>query len=570
MNIFQRYKSLILTKALQLYPALPHDIVFSVESPKDNSHGDIASNIALIASKKVGIPPLEIAKAIASELLAQQDIIKAEIAAPGFINLSIASSAWHEELHNILFSGKSYGNSDIGKGALVNLEFVSCNPTGPMHIGHARGAVFGDALARIMTKTGFKVHKEFYINDAGNQIKTLIQSAHARYMQAIGQYVEIPEGCYPGEYLIPVGKDLAEVFGDSLKNLNLSEVVIRTRDFVLSKMLDLIKADLALLGVYHDKFVSEQSELHDVGLLQDALDHLSEKGLVYNGVLEAPKGKTIEDWEPQPQSIFKSTAFGDDVDRVVVKSNGEYTYFVGDIAYHYNKIERGFKDMILILGSDHIGYVKRITAAVNAIDDKARIDIKITQLVNLLKNGQPYKMSKRSGNFVTVKDMVEELGADIIRFMMLTRKGDTVLDLDFALAKEESKDNPIFYVQYAYARASSILRKNQNKSLDFSKIDLGCIASKEELQLIQKMAQWPKVLEVAAQLHEPHRVTYYLYELATQFHSLWTGGSSGEKIRFVVEGDMRLTDARMGLAQAVQNTLASGFDAIGVTPMERM
>jgi len=439
-----------------------------------------------------------------------------------------------------------------------------------MHIGHARGAVFGDALARIMKKTGFNIYKEFYINDAGNQIKTLIQSAHVRYLQAMGEEIDVPEGCYPGDYLIPVGKKLAESFGDSLKGLDLSEVMLRTRDFVLTNMMDLIREDLALLGVYHDNFVSEQSQLHDVGLLEVALEHLSKKGLIYKGVLEAPKGKTIEDWEPQPQTIFKSSDFGDDVDRVVIKSNGQYTYFVGDIAYHYNKIERGFKDMVLILGSDHIGYVKRITAAVNAIDEQAKIDIKITQLVNLLKNGQPYKMSKRSGNFITVRDMVEELGADVIRFMMLTRKGDTVLDLDFALAKEESKDNPIFYVQYAYARASSILRKNESSNMDFSSVDCGYLTSKEELQMIQKMAQWPKVLEVSAQLHEPHRVTYYLYELATQFHSLWTGGSSGERIRFVVEGDRNLTEARTSLAQAVQNTLGSGFDALGITPMERM
>lgn len=570
MNIFQRYKSLILSKAVELYPALGNDIVFSVESPKDPAHGDIATNIALIASKKLGVPPLEIATALASHLSGQEEITKSNVAGPGFINLSLASSAWHAELRNILSSGKSYGNSNIGNGALVNLEFVSCNPTGPMHIGHARGAVFGDALARIMSKTGFKVHKEFYINDAGNQIKTLIQSAYARYMQAIGHDVQIPEGCYPGEYLIPVGKEMAEAFGDSLKDLDLSEVITRTREFVLSRMMNLIKEDLGLLGVYHDHFVSEQTALHDAGLLDIALSHLSKKGLVYEGVLEAPKGKAIEDWEPQPQTIFKSSDFGDDIDRVVVKSNGQYTYFVGDIAYHYDKIQRGFKDMILILGSDHIGYVKRITAAVHAIDDNAKIDIKITQLVNLLKNGQPYKMSKRSGNFVTVKDMVEELGSDIIRFMMLTRKGDTVLDLDFALAKEESKDNPIFYVQYAYARASSILRKNENINIDFSTVDYSGISSKEELLLIQKMSQWPKVLEVAAQLHEPHRVTYYLYELSTQFHSLWTGGSSGDKIRFVIEGNKSLTEARMSLAQAIQNTLASGFDAIGVTPMERM
>jgi len=571
MNIFATYKDCILQEALKLYPDLPEDISFTVEPPKDSSHGDIATNIAMIASKKVGKSPSEIAVQLVRKLSAYEDVIKAELAGPGFINISLKPSVWHQQLEYILASGINYGQSDLGEGALVNLEFVSCNPTGPMHIGHARGAVFGDCLARILQKVGFKVVKEFYINDAGSQIITLVRSAYIRYLQALGQNASIPEGCYPGEYLIPVAEMLVQKFGTTLQDMPEAEVIAATRDLIVEEMLQLIKADLALLKVHHEVFVSEQKELHDKGALNAAIEDLAAKGFVYEGVLEAPKGKVIEDWEAKPQTIFKSTEFGDDVDRVIVKSNGQHTYFVGDIAYHYNKLSRGFKDMIVVLGADHVGYVKRITAAVNALSEGgADIDVKVTQMVNLLKNGQPYKMSKRAGNFITVKDMVDELGADIIRFIMLTRKGDTVLDLDFALAKEESKDNPVFYVQYAHARAASVLRKAVELGINPEGCAFDVLQSAEEIKLIQKMAQWPRILESSAQMHEPHRITYYLHDLATQFHSLWSLGTENQEMRFVVEGNANLTNARTCLAQAVKHTIASALDVLGVAAMERM
>lgn len=571
MNIFAKYKELIIQEAVTLYPDLPRDMVFTVEAPRDASHGDMATNIALIASKRIGVAVLDVATQLMNKLTQHPDISKVETAGPGFINISIKPHIWHQCLQEILSAKSGYGESNLGQGDLVNLEFVSCNPTGPVHVGHARGAVFGDCLARILKKTGFKVVKEFYINDAGGQIIILIRSVYARYLQALGEKVSIPEGGYPGEYLVPIAEFLVQKFNDSLKLVSEEEFLVATKNIVIDQLMHVIKKDLRLLGVDHEIFISEQHDLHDQGILDKAINKLHTKNLIYQGVLSPPKGKVIEDWEAKPQTIFSATQFGDDVDRPLIKANGQYTYFSGDIAYHYHKLTRGFNNMIVVLGADHIGYTKRLTAAVAALSDGVtKIDIKVTQLVNLLKDGQPYKMSKRAGNFITVKDMVDELGADIIRFIMLTRKGDTVLDLDFALAKEETKDNPVFYVQYACARASSILRKGVESKISPIGANLTVLQHPEELRLIQKMAQWPRVLESSAILHEPHRITHYLHELSTQFHSFWNLGTEDEKMRFIVEGDEQISAARISLVQAVQYTIVSALDVLGVRAMERM
>ena len=551
----------------------------NAEPPRDSSHGDIATNAAMVIAKAAKKNPRELAQLIAAKLEELPHIKSVNVAGPGFINLFLNNDVWYQALEDILESKADYGNCNIGQGAKVNVEYVSANPTGPMHIGHARGAVYGDALSLLLKKAGFNVTKEYYINDAGSQIETLAKSAYLRYLQALGEDIgQIPEGLYPGEYLKTVGNALANEFGNNLKELSEEEYLPKIRQFCIDAMMEMIRSDLKLLGIEHDIFSSEK-HVQDSGKIDQALKILQDKGLIYQGVLEPPKGKLPDDWEPREQTLFKASEFGDDVDRALKKSDGSYTYFASDIAYHLDKMERGFDNMTLILGADHGGYIKRMKAVIKALsDDKATIDVKLTQLVNFIENGQPMKMSKRAGTFTTVRDVVEEVGKDVVRFIMLTRKNDAVLDFDLDLVKEQSKDNPIFYVQYANARANSVMRnakneapeaieileKNTNKQL------FANITSDTELRLIKFMASWPRAVEAAAKANEPHRISFYLQELAAEFHSLWNKGKDDTIMRFIIKDKPELTAARLALLEAMMNVIESGLSIFAIEPMKEM
>lgn len=570
MNIFHLVHDKIKQVIEGLYPQYIADLNIVVETPKDRTHGDVSTSIAMMLQKKVGSSPRAIAEEICKELLKFSQIESAEIAGPGFINLKLSKDIWHMVLKEVIEKGGEYGTSNIGFGKKVNIEFVSANPTGPMHIGHSRGAIIGDATARLMQKCGYNVTKEYYINDAGSQITTLVKSVYIRYLQELGVDAQIPEGAYPGEYLIPVAQQLKNQYGDALQAMNDDERNAIIRLVALNAMMELIKSDLALLKVHHDIFISEYNNIHVPNKVGAAIELLKSKGLIYHGILEAPKGKQPEDWEEREQMLFSSTKFGDDVDRALAKSSGEYTYFAADIAYHFDKISRGFDDLILFLGADHSGYVKRMKAVVGALsDNKIDLDVKISQLVNLFKDGKPYKMSKRSGNFVTVSDVVEELGADVLRFMMLTRKNDTVFDFHLEKAQESTKDNPVFYVQYANARANSVMRIAADKGLNYDLSLVGEINDASDLELIKKIAEFPKAVENACIHHEPHRITFYLIDLANEFHSYWAKGNDNESLRFIQKDD-ELTKAKLLLAQALINTISSGLDIIGVAAIDRM
>jgi arginyl-tRNA synthetase len=465
-------------------------------------------------------------------------------------------------------AGKAFGHSGMGAGVKVNVEYVSANPTGPLHVGHTRGAVFGDALASLLTFAGYHVTREYYINDGGAQVEVLARSAYERYREACGHAPEIAEGLYPGDYLVPVGEALKEKFGESLLDKPESEWLEAVREFATAAMMDLIRGDLAALGVKMDVFFSERA-LYGSGRIEGALKRLQERGLIYEGVLEPPKGKVPEDWEPREQTLFRSTEHGDDVDRPVKKSDGSWTYFAPDIAYHFDKIERGFDELIDVFGADHSGYVKRMKAAVSALSEgSVPLDIKLTQLVRLFKDGEPFKMSKRAGNFVTLRDVVEQVGPDVTRFVMLTRKNDAPLDFDFARVTEQSKDNPVFYVQYAHARVRSVLRKVEALGLPIS--DHPVLTDEAELAVAKKIAEWPRLVEIAARSHEPHRVAFYLYELASDFHALWNRGNDKPELRFVHEGDPAATAAKIALPRAVAVVISAGLAILGVTPVEEM
>lgn len=551
----------------------------TVEPPRDPSHGDVATNAALVLAKTWNMPPLALAKKMAERFQQIDGVKSATVAGPGFINMTLVPSLWYEVLAAILQEQAGFGNSALGQGKKVNVEYVSANPTGPMHIGHARGAVYGDALALLLLKAGFDVTKEYYINDAGSQINTLLRSAFLRYRQATGEDIgPIPEGYYPGGYLIPVGEGLKEKYGNTLKHMPEHEWMKEIREFTLDSMLALIKNDLLDLGIVHDVFVSEQS-LQDKDKINEALELLEKKGLVYKGQLEAPKGKPPEDWEPREQTLFRSTLFGDDVDRPLKKSDGSWTYFAADIAYHLDKIQRGFYAMVVGLGVDHGGYVKRLQAAVSALsDNQAKIEIKLHALVNFLENGVPVKMSKRAGTFATVRDVIDAVGKDIIRFIMLTRKNDMVLDFDVEKVKEQSKDNPVFYVQYAHARAKSVIRHTQKDCPEavilYNSGNLASLfpllATEEELALLKIMAAWPRIVEAAAASYEPHRIAFYLQELAAAFHGYWNKGKENAILRFIVVGNPELTAARLGLVKAVAWVIASGLFVFNIGPMEEM
>ncbi len=539
----------------------------TVEAPRDPSHGDLATNAAMVLAKPAGVKPREIAVGIAQYLTELPDVAACEVAGPGFLNLRLRPRVWADELAAILAVGPDYGRSRAGAGERVDVEYVSANPTGPMHMGHCRGAVVGDALANLLAYAGHAVTREYYINDAGGQVDTLARSAHLRYLEALGGEVTIPAGFYPGDYLVPVGEALAAEFGDAYALRPESDWLALFRRRAVAMMMDLIRADLALLGIHHDVFFSEAS-LGDA--VAQALADLEAKGLIYEGVLEAPKGEAADDWEPRPQTLFKATQFGDDSDRALKKSDGSWTYFAGDVAYHYDKLRRGYGALVDLFGADHGGYVKRMAAAVAALSGgTVALDVKIVQMVRLFRAGEPVKMSKRSGSFVTLADVVREVGKDVVRFIMLTKKADSQLDFDFAKVVEQSRDNPVFYVQYAHARIASLGRRAAAAGMTLPEPDLARLDA-EELELVKVAAQWPKTVEAAAAAREPHRIAFYLNDLAAAFHSLWNRGNDDPARRFLIDDDLTLTATRLALARGVGQVIANGLGVMGVEPAEEM
>ncbi|WP_417619011.1 arginine--tRNA ligase [Parasphingorhabdus sp.] len=570
-HIFQKHIDAILdelTEAGVLPVGMDRSNV-TVEPPRDPSHGDLSTNAAMVLSKAAGMKPRDLAEKIADKLGALDDVQSVEIAGPGFINLRVAASVLIDELLEIARLGGEYGRSDKGKGVTVNIEYVSANPTGPMHMGHCRGAVVGDALADLLEAVGNKVIREYYVNDAGSQVDTLARSAHLRYREALGDDIgTIPEGLYPGDYLKPVGEALATEFGDKYQHAPEAEWLLIFRKAAVARMMDMIRSDLALLGIRHDVFSSE-AELHEAGKADAAEAELRSRDLVYDGVLEQPKGKVIEDWEAVELPLFRSTQFGDDQDRPIKKSDGRWTYFGGDLAYHFQKAQSA-DELIDIWGADHSGTVKRIKAAVAALTGgKTKFDVKLVQMVRLLRNGEPEKMSKRSGNFVTIADMVEEVGKDAVRFTMLTRKADAQMDFDFAKVMEASRDNPVFYVQYAHARIQSTLRKAADEGVTPSTDHLDRLGD-EEMDLVKMAAQFPRIIESAAASREPHRVAFYLNDLAAAFHGFYNLGNDRPEKRIIMVNDPEMTSARLFLAKNIGQTLKNGLALMGVEAAESM
>lgn len=561
--------------ALEAEGTLPGGLnrsAITVEPPRDASHGDLATNAAMVLAKPAGLNPRALAEALVGELGKIDAVTSAEIAGPGFINLRVAASAWLDELRALAALGDDYGRSQIGGGSTVNVEYVSANPTGPMHMGHCRGAVVGDALAALLEFAGHNVTREYYVNDAGAQVDVLARSAHVRYREALGEAVgEIPEGLYPGEYLIPAGQQLAAEFGDRYVSAPESEWLVPFRERTVAAMLVMIKADLALLGIHHDLFSSE-AELQAAGKPEEAEAWLRARDLVYDGVLEAPKGKVPEDWEPVALPLFRSTKFGDDQDRPIKKSDGSWTYFGADLAYHFQKAQSA-DALVDIWGADHAGTVKRIKAAVAAMTGAegkpTPFEIKLVQMVQLLRDGEPVKMSKRSGNFVTLADVVTEVGKDVVRFTMLTRKPEAQMDFDFAKVVEASKDNPVFYVQYAHARIRSTLRKGAAEGFAPSDANLALLGD-EEVELVKLAAQFPRLVEAAAAAREPHRVAFFLQDLAAAFHSYWNVGNDRPEKRFIVAQDAAVTGARLYLASQIGQLVRNGLALLGVQAVEEM
>ena len=552
-----------------------------MEPPRDAAHGDMATNAAMVLAKDAGKKPRELAEALAEKLRADELVAKVDIAGPGFINLTLKPSAWITTLRGAVELGAQFGKRDIGAGAPINVEYVSANPTGPMHVGHCRGAVFGDALANLLAFTGFKVTREYYVNDAGAQVDQLARSAYLRYREALGEDVgAIPEGLYPGDYLKPVGVALAAEYGDALTKKTEADWLPDVREKAIEMMMASVRADLAALNIEFDVFYSERSLIEGgVDLVAATIDWLRARDYVYEGRLPPPKGALPEDWEDREQTLFRSTAFGDDIDRPLKKSDGSYTYFASDIAYHRSKLERGFRTLIDVWGADHGGYIKRMQAAVAALSDrKAELDVKLVQLVKLLRAGEPVKMSKRAGEFVTLREVVDEVGRDAVRFMMLFRKNDAALDFDLAKVIEQSRDNPVFYVQYGHARGQSVFRNAREAFPDLppdminllEAANLDRLSDPAELALMRQIALYPRVVEGAAVAHEPHRIAFYLYDLASEFHSLWTLGNASPHLRFIIQNDRELTLARLVLIQGVVTVLASGLALLGVAAPNEM
>jgi arginyl-tRNA synthetase len=554
----------------------------TVEPPRDPAHGDIATNAAMVLAKDAGRKPRELAEAIAEKLRADALVAKVDVAGPGFINLTLKPAAWIAALRGAVQSGTQYGASDIGGGVAVNVEYVSANPTGPMHVGHGRGAVFGDALANLLACAGFKVTREYYVNDAGAQVDVLARSAHLRYREALGEDIgKIPEGLYPGDYLKPVGAALAAQYKDTLTKQPETAWLPVVRAKTIEMMMATVRADLAALNINHEEFFSEKSLTEGlVDKVAETIEWLRQRGYVYEGRLPPPKGAPVEDWEDREQTLFRSTEFGDDVDRPLKKSDGSYTYFASDMAYHRSKLDRGFHSLIDVWGADHAGYIKRMQAAVAALKGNrdAELDVKVVQLVKLLRAGQPVTMSKRAGEFVTLREVVDEVGRDAVRFMMLFRKNDAVLDFDLAKVIEQSRDNPVFYVQYGHARGQSIFRNARAAFPDLPDdveslvegAELERLSDPAEMALMRQIALYPRVVEAAAAAHEPHRIAFYLFDLASEFHSLYTLGNTKPHLRFIIPNERQTTVARLVLVQGIVTVLSSGLALLGVEAPNEM
>ena len=581
MNIFHHIREKV-EKALKTLAGrgvLPQDTDLSritVEAPRDPAHGDVTTNAAMVLAKPAGRKPRDLAEEIAALLREDADIENVDIAGPGFINMRLSAAFWPRLMDAVLELGEAYGRSDLGKGLKVNVEYVSANPTGPLHVGHCRGAVFGDALANLLEETGHDVTREYYINDAGAQVDVLARSAFLRYREALGEDIgEIPAGLYPGAYLKPVGKALAEKYGNGLRDMPEEEWLPIVRDFAIDAMMEMIRDDLAALGITHEVFFSERT-LHESGLIDETIRELRERGLVYEGRLPPPKGKPPEDWEDREQLLFRATEFGDDIDRPLVKSDGSYTYFAADVAYIRDKLARGFRQLVYVLGADHGGYVKRLQAVNRALSGgEAELIARLCQLVKLFRGGEPVRMSKRAGDFVTLRDVVDEVGPDVVRFMMLTRKNDAPLDFDFEKVTEQSRDNPVFYVQYAHARICSVLR-NAREELGEKVLasagqpDWSLLKDEAEMAVVRRIGEYPRMLEAAARAHEPHRIAFYLQDLAADFHALWNKGKESPHLRFILKDQVDLSLTRLAFLRAIRYCLANGLHLLGVRPAEEM
>jgi len=583
MNVFaeveQRIRSAL--EALQTGGELPAGLPLEqieLQEARDPAHGDIACNIAMVLTKAARMKPRDIAELIAGKLRSDTAFTRVDVAGPGFLNLTMAPAVWQRLVSSIIRAGKDYGRASIGQGQRVHVEYVSANPTGPMHIGHCRGAVFGDTLCNLLQFAGYDVTREYYVNDAGGQVEKLARSTYLRYREALGEDIgEIPPGLYPGEYLKPIGARLAEEYGRKLLDMPEAEWLPIVRDAAVSELLDQIKDDLASLGVHHDIFFSERSlTAGGRDQVKEAIDLLRAKNLIFEGRLPRPKGHDDEEWEDREQTLFRSTAYGDDVDRALMKSDGSYTYFAYDVAYHYNKLQRGYDFYLNVLGADHIGYIPRLKAAVAALSDgKANFATPVCQLVKVLRHGDPVRMSKRAGTFVALRDVVDEVGRDPVRFMMLMRKNDSPLDFDLAKVVEQSKDNPVFYVQYAHARASSVFRNAAEVFPDLNReairsVDLGRLEEAGEIDIVKRLARYPRVIESAAREREPHRLPFYLYDLASAFHQHWARGNESPQLRFIQPDDRGVTAARLALVAALQEVIASGLSVLGVHAPEEM
>ena len=577
MNLFAEFlqvvREAVATVAAERGVALPDLSKITAEPPRDPSHGDVSTNAAMVLNKAFGMPPKVLAESLATLLRMHKGVAAVDIAGPGFINLKLNVDQWPRVLQAVLAEGERYGNSTLGSGKKANVEYVSANPTGPLHVGHVRGAVFGDALAELLAACGYEVTREYYINDAGAQVDVLARSAYLRYLEALGETIgEIPAGLYPGDYLKPVGQALAAEFGASLKDKSEAEWLPIVREQAIDMMMALIRNDLAALNIRQEVFASELS-LHESGQVKDTIAELRSRDLVYQGTLPPPKGEVPEDWEDREQTLFRTTGFGDDIDRPLLKSDGSYTYFASDVAYSRNKIQRGFNELIYILGADHGGYVKRLEALGAALAGNRHVEVivRLCQLVKLYRAGEPVRMSKRAGEFVTLRDVVDEVGADVVRFMMLFRKNEAPLDFDFAKVTEQSKDNPVFYVQYAHARTCSVLRNAAEEGCVPAKIPrFDLLTDEAELGLIRRIAEFPRLVEASAQAHEPHRIAFYLFDLAGDFHALWNKGKDSPQLRFILKEDVKLTETRLAFLTAIRYVLANGLRILGVRPAEEM
>ncbi|PZF75219.1 arginine--tRNA ligase [Aestuariivirga litoralis] len=577
MNLFAEFLQVVAeavsTVAAQQGKDVPDLSRVTAEPPRDPAHGDISTNAAMVLNKTFGMPPKALAQLLSALLSEHKNVAAVDIAGPGFINVRLVASEWPRVLEAVLAEGERYGNSTLGSGKKANVEYVSANPTGPLHVGHVRGAVFGDALAELLKASGYEVTREYYINDAGAQVDVLARSAYLRYLEALGETIgEIPAGLYPGDYLKPVGQALAQEHGPALKAMDEAEWLPIVRARAIAMMMDLIREDLAALNIRQEVFASEKA-LHESGQVKETIAELRQRGLVYQGTLPPPKGEVPEDWEDREQTLFRTTGFGDDIDRPLLKSDGSYTYFASDVAYSRNKIQRGFDELIYILGADHGGYVKRLEALGAALQGNRNVDVivRLCQLVKLYRAGEPVRMSKRAGEFVTLRDVVDEVGPDVVRFMMLFRKNEAPLDFDFAKVTEQSKDNPVFYVQYAHARTCSVLRNAAEEGLapaETPRFDL--LTDEAELGLVRRMAEFPRLVEAAAQAHEPHRIAFYLFDLAGDFHALWNKGKDSPHLRFILKEDVKLTQTRLAFLMAIRYVLANGLRILGVRPAEEM